>query len=279
MNENARLGHLFYELEFPICASHSGCYHLYPRNTMEGFRFAIENMKMKIIEFDVRTSSDGHLILLHDSLLNITTNGYGISKFRTLKELKNLDAGFKFSKDNGKTFPFRQSGYKIPTLTEFYEEFKDNKDFIYFFDIKEPEVVEKVILFIKEKDIEKRTILGGVSCFVNQKLSRYPERKWLFSADTSFMTKIVLAYAFSALKPGDLCKQDIIGFPIEPTLTWGIHRKMLDNFKSCGGKVAIFGESANIEKDVKELMEFGVDVIFTDLPTTIVPYVENWKKL
>ena len=91
------------------------------------------------------------------------------------------------------------------------------------------------------------------------------------------MTKIVFAYAFNTLNPTTLCKQDIIGFPINTNLTWGIHRKMLDRFKTCGGKIAIFGESSNKEKDVQQLMEFGVDIIFTDLPTTIVPFVENWK--
>ena len=46
------------------------------------------------IELDIRTTKDGHLVILHDDLLARTTNG-GERSVRdlTLAELKNLDAG------------------------------------------------------------------------------------------------------------------------------------------------------------------------------------------
>ena len=43
----------------------------------------------------------------------------------TLSELKQLDAGYKFTTDHGRTFPFRGKGLKIPTLDEVLEAFPD----------------------------------------------------------------------------------------------------------------------------------------------------------
>ena len=49
------------------------------------------------IEIDVQLSKDGEVILFHDSSLDRTTNGYGKVSYKTLMELKTLDAGSWFS--------------------------------------------------------------------------------------------------------------------------------------------------------------------------------------
>jgi glycerophosphoryl diester phosphodiesterase len=41
----------------------------------------------------------------------------------TLAELRRLDAGFKFTMDHGRTFPYRGRGLMIPTLSEVLETF------------------------------------------------------------------------------------------------------------------------------------------------------------
>ena len=59
---------------------------------------------------DIRRTKDGHLVLLHDSTLDRTTNGSGPLVEKTLAEIKRLDAGSWFSEE------FR--GETIPTLEE-----------------------------------------------------------------------------------------------------------------------------------------------------------------
>jgi glycerophosphoryl diester phosphodiesterase len=80
-----------------------------PENTLASLRKAAE-MGMRWVEFDVRISRDGHLVLFHDEHLTRTTNGRGRLADHDLAELKTLDAGAKFSS------AFR--GECIPTLTE-----------------------------------------------------------------------------------------------------------------------------------------------------------------
>ena len=53
------------------------------------------------IEMDVRESKDGEILVIHDAQLERTTNGHGEIRQWNLKELKSLDAGYRFTLDDG----------------------------------------------------------------------------------------------------------------------------------------------------------------------------------
>jgi glycerophosphoryl diester phosphodiesterase len=63
-----------------------------------------------LIETDVRVSSDGELVLMHDGNVDRTTDGSGAVSSKTLADLKLLDAGFWF----GAAF----TGERVPTMAE-----------------------------------------------------------------------------------------------------------------------------------------------------------------
>ena len=58
-----------------VCA-HRGASGTHPENTLEAFNEAIK-LGCEMIEFDVRMTKDEHLVLLHDPLVDRTTNGNG----------------------------------------------------------------------------------------------------------------------------------------------------------------------------------------------------------
>tara|TARA_B100001250_G_scaffold413809_1_gene449246 strand:- start:14104 stop:14826 length:723 start_codon:yes stop_codon:yes gene_type:complete len=58
-----------------VCA-HRGASGTQPENTLEAFNEAIK-LGCEMIEFDVRMTKDEHLVLLHDPLVDRTTNGNG----------------------------------------------------------------------------------------------------------------------------------------------------------------------------------------------------------
>ena len=72
-------------------AAHRGWSTVYPENTMEAFRAAID-LGVDQIETDVRVTRDGELVLIHDETVDRTTNGSGRVIDMTLSELKALDA-------------------------------------------------------------------------------------------------------------------------------------------------------------------------------------------
>lgn len=95
---------------FEIIA-HRGGYLYAPENTCAAFRSCAGLADR--IEFDVRTTADGELVLMHDDTVNRTTTGYGTITAvasLTLAQLKTLDAGSKFSPSF--------AGEPIPTFAE-----------------------------------------------------------------------------------------------------------------------------------------------------------------
>jgi glycerophosphoryl diester phosphodiesterase len=94
---------------------HRGARLIAPENTLEAFRAALAE-GADGVELDVRRSLDGKLVCLHDPDLERTTDGTGPACRRTLAELKELDAGARFSAAG--RYPFRGAGVRIPTLTE-----------------------------------------------------------------------------------------------------------------------------------------------------------------
>lgn len=92
-----------------IVAGHRGFPAVAPEDTLASFRKAIEN-HADFLEFDVQVSKDGTPIVIHDGTVDRTTNGYGLVKDKTLRQLQELDAGSKFNEQ------FQNE--KIPTLEE-----------------------------------------------------------------------------------------------------------------------------------------------------------------
>src|SRR5438309_4602711 len=63
-----------------------------PENTLPSFGSAVE-LGVDLIECDVHRSEDGGLPVIHDHLLDRTTNGSGLVRDHTMAELKRFDAG------------------------------------------------------------------------------------------------------------------------------------------------------------------------------------------
>jgi len=96
---------------FPIvrCA-HRGASVDYPENTLLAFNRAIE-MGVDALELDLHLSRDNALVVIHDSTLDRTTNGFGLVAHQSLADIRKLDAG---------------QGQKVPILAEVFDLVRDN---------------------------------------------------------------------------------------------------------------------------------------------------------
>jgi glycerophosphoryl diester phosphodiesterase len=92
-----------------LLGGHRGNADECPENTLASFRSAIE-LGVDVIECDVHRSDDGGLPVIHDHLVDRTTDGSGLVRDFTMAELKRLDAGSW--KDP------RFTGERIPSLDE-----------------------------------------------------------------------------------------------------------------------------------------------------------------
>jgi len=95
-----------------------------PENTLESFRQAIA-LGVDALEFDVRLTKDGEVVVFHDATVERTTGSPGAVATLTLAELRRLDAGATFRAPGGGGHPYRGRGITVPTLAEVLAELPD----------------------------------------------------------------------------------------------------------------------------------------------------------
>ena len=77
---------------YPRFVAHRGAGKLAPENTLASMRVGYAH-GYRMVEFDVKLSSDGVAFLLHDDTLDRTTTGRGPANAMNWSELARLDAG------------------------------------------------------------------------------------------------------------------------------------------------------------------------------------------
>jgi glycerophosphoryl diester phosphodiesterase len=92
--------------------AHRGIVGTAPENTIPAIEQAIA-LGCHAVEIDLRYTSDGEVVLLHDETLERTTDGHGRIGEKTLTEVKKLDAG--------SWFDAKFSGVRVPTFREVIE--------------------------------------------------------------------------------------------------------------------------------------------------------------
>jgi glycerophosphoryl diester phosphodiesterase len=99
-----------------LVIGHRGAAARAPENTLPSFDLALA-AGVDALEFDVHLSADGRVVVIHDEMLGRTTDGSGAVAALTLAQIQALDAGARFTRD-GRTFPYRGAGVRIPTIEE-----------------------------------------------------------------------------------------------------------------------------------------------------------------
>jgi glycerophosphoryl diester phosphodiesterase len=130
-----------------------------PENTLESFAQAVA-LGVDAIEFDVRLSADGIPVVIHDPHVRRTTDGDGDVNRMKFSELRSLDAGARFTADQGATYPYRGKGQVISSLDEVIEAFPSTALLL---EIKAPEAAPVVRRALEAHRAEDRTLVDSMS--------------------------------------------------------------------------------------------------------------------
>ena len=106
----------------PLVIAHQGGDGIWPGDTLYAFEKAVE-IGADVLEMDAHITKDDHIVLMHDEEIDRTTDGTGLIEEMSLEELRQFDAAYKWSNDDGKTFPYRGQGIQVPTLDELFQTF------------------------------------------------------------------------------------------------------------------------------------------------------------
>jgi glycerophosphoryl diester phosphodiesterase len=248
----------------PLVFAHQGGEGIRPSNTLLAFDHAVQ-LGADVLDADMHITKDGVLVLMHDETLDRTTNGTGFIRDMTFAEIEKLDAAYRFSADDGKTFPFRGTGVTVPALESLFQK---HPNLHYGIEIKQtpPEVAIPFCALIRKYNMQDKVL---VSSFRKANMDAFrrtcpevatsaveDEVRVIFFAHLAGLHGLVTpAYqslqipesggGFQLLTPQFIAAAHARGLQVQP---WTI----------------------NDEADLRRIMTLGVDGINTDFPDRLL---------
>ena len=221
--------------------AHRGASTETPENTMAAFQKAIDDMA-DYIELDVQLTSDGEVIVMHDSNAYRTTGVDENIVNMTYKEVRRLDAGSWYSDE--------YKGEKVPGLREVLElaqgkiklniELKpaDNSE----------ELARKTVALIEKYNMENDCVITSFSSSA-------------LSAAKSCDENIRVGYILSAAYGEYYDMKNIDFFSVNAAF---LSKRTIDAIHNSGKQV--YAWTVNNKDSIKNLTNKGVDGVITDNP-------------
>lgn len=267
-----------------------------PENTPMAFDICLHSPDFKVqeLEFDLHTTKDNKLIVLHDPTLDRTTDAvemYGKSEMLpenlTYEEISKLNPGEGFVTDDGKT-PYKglrgdkiPEGLRIPLLEETIDIIEANGKYLYSIDIKDKgkrgkAAADALIQLINEKGIAQRVIIATFNNDITAYLTeKYPNVQRSIGVREGVI--FYFKYAFNI-------KLDPKKLPFKavqlPANQYKIIRLGTERFVRYCHKYGIAVQYWTIDdiNEIKRLCDIGADCIITNVPDKMYKLLYNFEK-
>ncbi|HHS97904.1 MAG TPA: glycerophosphodiester phosphodiesterase [Chloroflexi bacterium] len=239
---------LWLTCERPLNIAHRGASAVAPQNTLAAFRRAAE-LGADGIELDVRLSADGVPVVIHDAVVDHTTDGTGRVADLPLAALKELDAGSWFDP--------AFAGERIPTLDEVFEEIGDTLLInVELKPEKDRRIGEAVVRRVERHGLFDRVLLSSFDPFILRRVRRLtPHIPLGFLYEVAPLSRLarLLAWAMPDLRPE----------AVHPH--WRlIRREVVHRAHSRGQRVIAW--TVDAPDAMRHLIDWGVDGIITNHP-------------
>ena len=209
--------------------AHKGAIKYAPENTLEAFRKAIK-LNVDVVEFDVHLTKDKSVVVMHDHNIKKTTDGRGLIKNLTFKELR------KFHESNGES---------VPTLQEVIDILK--KHTICKIDIKDKSIYKNVIKIVIMNNLKNFIITCDYHSVIKKIKQINPNIKCAIGGVKDKSIKKVIQNALSV-------KADIIdaNYPI-------VNKNFVKEAHKNGLEVHVW--TVDDKKTMEKMKKLGVDGI------------------
>ena len=192
----------------------------------------------------------------------------------TLAEIRKLDAGFRFTMDHGRTFPYRGKGLRVPTLGEVLDAFAEMWITV---EIKEtrPGVAEVLARVLRDHRAEERVI---VASHEHELLAAF--RAASPSVATSFSKDEVREFLLR-LRGGSMDGYRPPGVAFQVPEYKGLRRVVSKSVIEAvhGFDVEVHVWTVNEPVHIARLLSWGVDGIMTDDPGRAIANVAMLRGL
>ena len=243
---------MFENFPRPIIFAHRGDFAHAPENTLPAFEQALQK-GADGVELDAKLTSDGQVIVIHDSAVDRTTNSKGRVASLALEEIRKLDAGNWFNE--------KFAGTKVPLLEEIFEMVGKDK-------------------LINIELTNYSTPRDGLAIKACELIKRHNNHKQIiFSSFFSSNLKIA-AQALPEVPRGLLAMPGLVGLWARSFgFMFGDYQALHPNIANTSKeqvqrahriKRRVYVWTVNTPAEVTRLKEWGVDGIFTDDPQMAV---------
>ena len=250
--------------------AHRGAAARAPENTLEAFRLAAES-GVRGLETDVHMTRDGYIVAIHDDSVDRTTDGAGLVREMMFAELKDLDAGYRFTPDGGETYPYRGRGVRVPEIREVFREFEG---FVVNIDIKEeqPGVEEALLRAIKDHGAEDRVIVASGRSRSVRRFRRLCRGRVRTSASA---LEIAVFHYLNRMRLEGLFRPpyDALQVPVEYRGTPLLTPRFIRAAHARGVRVDAW--TIDDPREMRRLLDLGVDAIMTNRPEVLVEVLKG----
>ncbi len=247
----------------PWLVAHRGGSRIAPENTLQAFE-AAARLGADAIETDVRLSADGKVFVFHDGDTARISGEPGTIEGRSASEIARLDAAHSFSPD-GRTFPLRGTGVRIPLLAEALERFPKMR---FSIDAKSDaeQLAEMLARTIREAGAEERVCVGSFSDAQGIRLGRLLPRSCRFLSQRAAVFHVLAA---KVAVPGSFCPTgyDLAALPRRSHGLDVVTERTVSHFHRLGMAVHVW--TVDDEAEMRELLALGVDGIISDRPDVL----------
>ena len=252
------------DLDWPVNFAHRGASVRAPENTLQSFRLAAESGAGGL-ETDVHMTRDGRVVAIHDDSVDRTTDGTGLVREMTFKELQGLDAGYRFTTDGGKIYPYRGRGLRVPEIGEVFREFPGLAVNI---DLKEsqPGIEGALLRIIEEEGAEGRVLVASGR---RGPLARFRRLAGGRVRTGASAREIAVFHYLSRLRLEYLLRPpyDALQVPVEYRGTPLVTPRFLQAAHGVGVTVDVW--TIDEPEEMRRLFDLGADTIMTNRPEVL----------
>jgi len=230
-------------MKMPLIFGHRGSSKREPENTMRAIQAAIKE-GADGVEFDVRITKDREIVIIHDAMVNRTSNSQGRVKNFNYSELLVFDFG---------------KGEKIPLLKDVLEKY-GNKYWLNI-EIKETGFEGELVEMLRELKITEKVVISSfkkIALKTIAKLTSDIPLAYLFNKPMNNFTKLQ-KLNFTSIHPGKLL----------------VNKQLMKAAGNANLKVRVW--TVDDFKEAKRLAKLGVDGIITNDPQGVIQALRTKK--
>ena len=211
---------------------------------------------------------------MHDDSVDRTTDCSGRINDMTFEEIRQCDAGYNFTADDGETYPYRGMGLVVPTMVEVFERYPD---VAFVIEIKQetPSMVNHFVEVIREHGATDRMIGSAFSDDVLEELrAAAPELATNMGVNE---TLVFWGNSFGPVDPEYDPPAEFLQVPTEYDLGERIVEVLHPGFVPHAHELGMYVHvwTINDEQEMRDLIEMGVDGIMTDDPPLLTKVIDE----